>query len=557
MQKNGGILGGKQMLEERKQSFMQGIMTLMFSQVVIKILGLIYKMYLTNREGFGDSGNAIYSSGFQIYALLLTISSIGVPNAVSKLISEKLSVGDNKGAQKIFKVAFTTFAIIGFCASALLFLESNFIANKWLQIPEAELTLTILAPSIFFVSLISVYRGYFNGYENMKPMAKSQTIEQLTKTVITVIIVELICFLVGTEGTVGVMAAGANLATTIATFICFVYLTVLYLKKRKEEVKKNNKIYHKRTRTLEIIKNILIIAMPMTLSAILGSLNKNIDSFTVVRGLKNFLSETEAQKQYGILSGKIDTLVTFPLSFNIAFATALVPAISAAKAKGDMKSIKKRLTFSILLSIIIGLPCCIGMIIFAEPILQMLFPNANSGAFIFQISSLSIIFIMIEQNINGALQGLGKVNVPVIALLCGVIAKLSINLILVRINPENFILGGVAGAALGTVVCHIISMTISFITLRKTISMEFKISKFIIKPAIATSIMGTLSLYIYKWLKCIIMQNVAILVTIIFAVIIYIIILLKIRVFDEEEIYMLPFSKYLYKKRRILSKIGE
>lgn len=545
------------MSEEKKQSFMQGIITLMFSQVLIKILGLVYKMYLTNREGFGDSGNAIYSSGFQIYALLLTISSIGVPNAVSKLISEKLSVGDNKGAQKIFKVAFATFAIIGFLLSALLFFGSGFIANTWLQIPEAELTLTILAPSIFFVSIISVYRGYFNGYENMKPMAKSQTIEQLTKTVLTVIIVELVCFLVGTEGTVGIMAAGANLATTMATFICFLYLTVLYLKKRKEEIYKTNKTYHKRTRTLEIIKNILVIAMPMTLSAILGSLNKNIDSFTVVRGLKNFLSEAEAQKQYGILSGKIDTLITFPLSFNIAFATALVPAISAAKAKGDMGSIKKRVTFSILVSILIGLPCCVGMIIFAEPILQMLFPNASSGAFIFQISSLGIVFIMIEQNINGALQGLGKVNVPVIALLCGVSAKLFINLILVKINPENFILGGIAGAALGTVVCHIISMIISFVALRKNINIEFKISKFIIKPAIATGIMGILSFYIYKWLKCIIMQNIAIIVTIIFAVVIYVAIILKIKVFDEEEINMLPFSKYLHKKRRILSKIGE
>lgn len=545
------------MSEEKKQSFMQGIITLMFSQVLIKILGLVYKMYLTNRQGFGDSGNAIYSSGFQIYALLLTISSIGVPNAVSKLISEKLSVGDNKGAQKIFKVAFATFAFVGFFASALLFFCSNFIANKWLQIPEAELTLIILAPSIFFVSLISVYRGYFNGYENMKPMAKSQTIEQLTKTVLTVIVVELICFLVGTEGTVGIMAAGANFATTIATFICFIYLTILYIKKRKEESWKSNKTYHKRTRTLEIIKNILIIAMPMTLSAILGSLNKNIDSFTVVRGLKNFLSEEQAQIQYGILSGKIDTLVTFPLSFNIAFATALVPAISAAKAKGDMKSIKKRLTFSILVSILIGIPCCIGIIIFAEPILQMLFPNASSGAFILQISSIGIVFIMIEQNINGALQGLGKVNVPVISLGVGVTAKLLINLILVRINPENFILGGVAGAALGTVVCHIISMTISLIILRKNIDLDFKISKFIIKPAIATGVMGIVSFYIYKWLECIIMQNIAIIVSIIFAVLIYVIIIFRIRVFDEEEIYMLPFSKYFHKKRRILSKIGE
>ena len=161
------------MSKEKKQSFMQGIITLMFSQVIIKILGLFYKLYLTNKSGFGDAGNAIYNSGFQIYALLLTISSIGVPNAVAKLISEKLSVGDNRGAQKIFKVAFAFFSVVGFTGSALLFCGSDFIANVWLQIPEAKLTLIILAPSIFFVSLISVLRGYFNGHENMKPMAQS------------------------------------------------------------------------------------------------------------------------------------------------------------------------------------------------------------------------------------------------------------------------------------------------------------------------------------------------------------------------------------------------
>ena len=232
------------MSNKKKQSFVQGIMTLMFSQVVIKIFGMIYKLYLTNKQGFGDAGNAIYSSGFQIYALLLTISSIGVPNAVAKLISEKLSVGDNKGAQKVFKVAFATFAVIGFCASVLLFVNAKFIANTWLQIQEAELTLTILAPSIFFVSLISVLRGYFNGYENMKPMAKSQTIEQITKTILSVVIVETICFFIGTQGTVEIMAAGANLATTLATIICFLYLVKLYLKTRKENTIQYG--YHKR-----------------------------------------------------------------------------------------------------------------------------------------------------------------------------------------------------------------------------------------------------------------------------------------------------------------------
>ena len=537
------------MQKDKKQSFMQGIITLMFSQVIIKILGLFYKLYLTNKKGFGDAGNAIYNSGFQIYALLLTISSIGVPNAVAKLISEKLSVGDNRGAQKIFKVAFAFFSIVGFTGSAILFCGSDFIANVWLQIPEAKLTLMILAPSIFFVSLISVLRGYFNGHENMKPMAQSQTIEQLTKTVCTVVIVELICAFMGYKDTTAVMAAGANLATCIATFISFIYLICLYNKEEKF-IKFGMQTNYRNERTIQIVKKIIVIAMPLTLSAILGSLNKNIDSFTVVRGLKTYLTEEQAKIQYGILSGKIDTLVTFPLSFNIALATALVPAISAAKARGDYKNIEKRVSFAMLVTILIGFPCSVGMIVFAKPILQMLFPNASSGEFIFQISSISIAFITLEQTINGALQGLGKLKVPVIALSVGVSVKLILNLILVKINPNSFALGGVAGAAFATVMCHVISMFISLIALIKNTKIKFSLVKYLIKPAFASFTMGIVGIYTYNFLNGIIVQNVAIILTIVFAIIVYVVILAIIKVFSKDELYMLPFySKF--KRNRI------
>ena len=543
------------MSKENKQSFMQGIMTLIFSQIIIKILGLIYKLYLTNKEGFGDVGNAIYNSGFQIYALILTITSIGVPNALAKLISEKLSLGDKQGVEKIFKVALAFFSVIGFIGSMLLFFGSEFIANNLLQIKEAKLTLMILAPAIFFESLIAVYRGYFNGYENMKPMAKSQTIEQFIKTTFTIIIVEMLCGFLNNKENIEKMAAGANLANTIATFTSFMYLTYLYKKKKKSDFKDKRYEANQKNKNLsikQIVKSIIVIAMPLTISAILGTLNKNIDSLTVVRGLKTFMSEEKAKIEYGILSGKIDTLVTFPLSFNIAFSTALIPAISADKAKRNYKNIEKRILFSILVTILIGLSCSVGMFIFAKPILEMLFPNASSGEFLYKISSLSIIFITLEQTINGALQGLGKIDIPVKALSVGVLVKLILNLILVRINPDTFIFGGAAGAALATVICHIISMTISFISLKKNINIKLNVSKFIIKPIIANLFMGISSLCIYNYLSSIIIPNVAIIVTIVFAAIAYIISLMVIKIFEKDELYMLPFYSNFSKKTKTL-----
>ena len=160
--------------------------------------------------------------------------------------------------------------------------------------------------------------------------------------------------------------------------------------------------------------------------------------------MKNFLPEAQAKIQYGILSGKVDTLVTLPMSFNMALATALVPTISSAKAMGDMQTAKKRISFSLLVTILIGLPCMVGMILFAKPILKFLFPNATSGSFIYQISCLGIIFIVVEQTISGALHGLGKIVAPAIALGIGVVIKLILNCYLVPINPETFFLGGTA-----------------------------------------------------------------------------------------------------------------
>ena len=205
----------------KKESFMQGVMTLMISQVLIKLLGLIYTLYLTNREGFGDKGNAIYASGYQIYALLLTISSIGVPNAISKIISEKVAIGDHKGANRAFKVAFATFAVIGLTGTLLLFFGAYSIANYWLQIPEAEMTLVALSPAIFFVAISSVMRGYFNGRKNIKTTARAQTLEQIFKTVLTILLVEVVAMT--TFSSTKLMAAGANLATTLATFLSFSY----------------------------------------------------------------------------------------------------------------------------------------------------------------------------------------------------------------------------------------------------------------------------------------------------------------------------------------------
>jgi len=536
----------------KKQGFMKGVAILLISQICIKILGLLYRLYITNREGFGDKGNAIYSSGFQVYALLLTVSSIGVPNAVSKLVSERVAIGDNKGAHKIFKIAIVTFGTIGFICSIFLFLEAKNIANQWIQIPETEMSLIALSPSIFFVSIISVIKGYFNGRECIEITANSQTIEQAFKMVLTIIIIEMIAIYTGLDTTV--MAAGANLATTLSAIFCFIYLTNYYRSVKREIAREiKNTVNYKYKSAKKTIKEILSVSIPMSLTPILGTINKNIDSMTVVRGLKTFMTESLAKTQYGILSGKIDILVNLPMSFNVAFMTALVPAISSDRAKGGIENTKKRIEFSLLITILIGLPCMIGLIIFAEPILKLLFPNQESGSLILQISAISIIFIVLEQTVAGILQGIGKIMVPSIALATGVILKLILNLILIPINPEVIPIGGVVGAALSTTICHLIAFLIDIYVMNKNIKLDINIIDYILKPVLAVTMMSICSIFIYNTSLGIISENLSILIAIIFAIIIYILLVFILKIFSKEKIFMIPYGQKLFS---IFSRLG-
>lgn len=524
----------------KKETFLQGILVLVFSQILIKVLGLVQTLYLTNRKGFGDSGNAIYMGSYQIYALLLSISSIGIPNAISKLVSERIAIGDNSGAHKVFKVALLTFGIIGMIGTLLLFFGAGYISDMWLEIPESKVTLMILAPGVFFVAISSVLRGYFSGRQQMKATANAQSFEQFWKTLLTIIFVEIAVILTTTNTTY--MAAAATLATSTAIVFSFIYLYRYYIKERKFiSIKNENGVKTENKSIKEIVKTILWIAIPISLTAILSSLNKLVDSTTVVKMLKPILGEEVAKAKYGILSAKVDILTSLPLAFNVAFATALVPAISAANAKHDMDTINKRVSFSLLLSLIIGLPCTAGMFLYANEILLLLFPYASDGGMLLAISAFTIIFTILAQTINGILQGFGKVKTPVIALGIGVIAKIIANVLLMPIEGiyEN-------GAAIGSVLCHLISFIIVYTVLIKTVKLNFSLFGLAIKPIIATTLMSVISYGIYMAVRIILPIRIATIIAIIVAVIVFVASLLILKVFSKEEIEMLPKGDKVY-----------
>ena len=476
-------------MKEKLTDFASGIASLVISQILIKIFGVIYSIYITNKTGFGDKGNAIYMSGYQIYALLLTVSSIGVPNAIAKLISEKNSQKDFINRERIFKIALFLFAIIGIFGSIFLVFFSEVIAEKVLEIKEAELSLIALSPAVFFVSVASVYKGYFNGIKKIEVTAKIQFIEQVLKSIFTILFVEISSKL--SNYNTEIMAAFANLATTCATAISLIYMNKKYLKQ--------NNIYEKgqiyiNERISKIIKKILNISVPMTLSVIFSSLGKNIDSITIVRGLKNIIGEEMALKKYGIISSKIDILVTMPLSFNSAISTALIPEISYRKARNDISEVVNKIKLSLLITLIIGVPYCFGTYFYSKEIFDILFPKANEGFYLLKLASFGIIFSMLNQTLNSILQGLGNNKVPVFASLFGIGFKILSNIYLIKIEGIYE-----KGAIIGNILSSFISCTILYIVLIKSIDLKLKIKDFL-KPFFASLIMIFFSLKFYNFL---------------------------------------------------------
>lgn len=533
-------------MKEKKSSFMGNVLMLMFSQILIKVLGLVYRLVIMNVPGFGDLGNGYYSAGYQIYAVLLTISSQGIPSAVSRLVSEKVAIGEYKSAHRIFKIAMGLFAIVGGFFSLFLYVFSDFIASNILNVPDVKYVLRVLAPAIFFVTTSAVFRGYFAGLGTMKPTSVSQTLEQLFNCTLTITFVYA---LVGKEPYI--MAAGGNLSTTLAILISFSYLLMYYRRNNKKYERKYKNIEQKAdTRSVKsVAKTILMSSIPITIGSIISVVNMLIDTVTVSNCIQiayegiiqgKELLEQEAMRLTGILS-KVDTIANLPIAINLAFSSALVPAISSAIAKKDYKSASSKITFSMSASLLIVIPCAVGFIVLANPILKMLYPSASDGAGILQIAAITMIFVAINHTLNGALYGLNKLYIPAIALTCGSVVKIILNLILIR-NPNI----NIYGATISSLICQVITFIITYRAIKSAIKIKLNIKNNLIKPLFAGIIMGIVIFAINYFLKSVINNYILTICNIGIGAIIYLFVVAYLKVLNKEEICALPMGNKIY-----------
>ncbi len=529
--------------KSKSQTFMASVALVMCSQIVIKLLGFMYRIVITNIDGFGDEGNGIYNYGYQIYVLLLSLSSVGIPNAIAKLVSEKCAKDDFKSAYRIFRCALILFACIGGSLSVLLYASAPLIDRAMFDTPTIVGVLRVLSPAILFVSVSSVIRGFFQGMKNMKATSTSQVIEQLIKCVSTILIV---LALAGNKPTI--MAAGATVATTLSTLLSLIYLFVFYKQNRKDiQGRLKNSKPLEREKFSNIAKGILYVAIPISLGSIVSSINRVVDLTTVVQGLKVALAGTEnldavTMSLSGMLS-KGDVIINLPLALNIAFSTVLVPTVAGAMAVGDKKTACDKVSFSLLVSIVIALPATIGCMVLADEIFLLIYPNAPEGGSLFAISAITIFFTAITQTNSGSLQGLGKVFVPACALLAGGAAKLVANLVLVPMPEVN-----IYGAPIGSVLCQAIACIITFAVVRKNLPMKLDKTKYFIKPFVSSVAMGVAVFAISRGLKPFVGNAISTVCSIGVGLIVYALLILKaFKVFDEEELLQIPGGRTIVK----------
>lgn len=432
-----------------------------------------------------------------------------------------------------------------------------------------------LAPSILFVCLSSVIRGYFVGMENMRATSTSQVLEQFFKCFLTIAIVFLLAKfpsillnLFGVaeedENTRAVfMASGAQVATTLSTIISFIYLGIFYGRRCKKIAER---LGASEAETLtkpigQMFKSILLISIPISLGSVISAVNRIIDTATVTRGIEIAFSamipaygnipavinptltqlSREAARLSGLLS-KSDTLINLPLAINISFSTVLVPSIAGALAKGDKKSAADKIAYSLMISVLIALPCAFGYIALGKGIYGFLYPNARLGYDLLQISAVAMIFMALNQTLSGSLQGVGKVFVPATGLLLGCIVKFILNVLLIRRPNIN-----IYGAPISSIACQIISFAYSFTMLSRRVKIKIAPWKLIIKPTAAAAIMGLCSYAIHALLTPVIGNSVALMAAIAAAVVIYFALIFAFKVMTAEEIAQLPAGNKILK----------
>ncbi|ABR46400.1 polysaccharide biosynthesis protein [Alkaliphilus metalliredigens QYMF] len=528
----------------KKETFLKGAFILGMAGLVVKVLGAFFRIPLGII--IGSEGLGYYQVGYPIFTLLLSFSTQGFPTAISKLVSEKRAKGNPGGAHKVFRTSFSILLGLGVIGSLTLGFGAHYLVTKVVQSPNAYYAVLALAPALFFVPLLAAFRGYFQGMKNMAPTAISQVVEQAGR-----VILGLTLAVVLLNRGVHYAAAGAAFGATIGGVFGLSVISIIYLRHKKRILAQFDRLPDEQEEpTRGIIKDLVTIAVPITIGGAVMPLINIVDTMIVLRRLQAIgFTYEEANSLFGQLTGMAATLVNLPQVLTVALAMSMVPVISESKTRGDYDTIRADTQSAMRVSIMIGLPAAIGLAVLSGPIMQLLFPNepASVGEILFFLS-LAVLFLTQLQTLTGVLQGLGKPFIPVRNLMIGAGTKLVVTYVLTGVPALN-----VRGAAIGTVVAYLVAAVLNFIDVKKYTGTKFDLYQTFVKPIVAVIFMGVTVGVTYAQLSGIIGNSLATISAIGIGAVIYGGILLKTDAITQDDFDLLPGGGKISK---VLKKAG-
>lgn len=519
---------------DKDKKFLKGAAILGFAGLLCKLIGAVYRIPLNNI--IGNEAMGIYSKAYPIYTFLLVLSTSGIPTAISKMVAERTAVGDYRGAQRTFATAFYLLLSIGLATTVLMLAGSPWIAAG-LGIPDGAKTIIAIAPSLLLVSVLSAYRGYFQGMQQMTPTAISQLVEQLFKLGAGF----ALAILWMPKGPV-YAAAGALLGISVSEAAALLLMLLTFQKARpglNDMIRRSPRMRQEHASQLR--KRLLQIAIPITIGGAIMPLVDMIDSILVTWVMKNIgYTLTQINDMYGVYKGMVNSIVVMPSVLTVALSMSLVPAISNNITKGNYPDVKKFSAAGIKLALLIGLPSCVGLYFMAYPILHLLYGAKEEaslllGTNIMQTMSLAILFLSLVQATTGILQGLGKIMIPIRNLFIGVGVKLIVNYTLVSIPDIN-----IKGAPVGTVACYGIAALLNIIAVVRHSGMSFRFSDLILRPFSAVLLMAASIYGLQHVLTGYATSGTRTLLIICVAVVVYGVALLLLGAFNQDDLDMMP-----------------
>lgn len=471
-------------MTNKSKSIIGGMTVLGLAGVICKLVGVLYSIPLTWM--IGTSGLGVYNAVFPAYNLLLTISSAGLPVAVSRLVARGLAKDDPRSAKHVFKTALLLLLLLGSVATILMIAGIDVFVTASDQ-PESRLGFLVIAPCVAIVCVLSAFRGFIQGQQNMTPTAVSQLIEQVGK-----VFLALPMAYFGSQRGIEYGAAGALLGTTIVEGIALLYMVILYFRRSAAFAAIPQLCEEPPAASSYVAKQLMTISIPITIGACIVPLSQYIDSTMLVgRLMSTGMEAGMASSVYGLFSGTVIRIINIPTALALAVSMSLVPAISSAKAVEDNDAVIRQTDLGMRFAFLIGLPCSIGMSVLSEPLMRFFYQGSIAeeqlilGGELLAMSGLTIILFTVVQATTSVLQGLGKQRIPMYTLLAGVICKIVLNYVLIG-TPGI----GIHGAPIASLVCYTVSMVPNLYYVLKYTKSRMNWLGWIVRPGIATAAMG-------------------------------------------------------------------